>query len=93
MKKLKDIIDCDFDVEITGINEDSRDIKSGYLFVATKGFNVDHFDYIGAAIENGAVALVTDREYDTDLPVVIVDDINSTYLELCKKFYDVKYIT
>ena len=90
MKKLKDIIDCDFDVEITGINEDSRDIKPGYLFVATKGFNVDHFDYIDSAIENGAVALVTDREYDTDLPVVIVDDINSTYLELCKKFYDVK---
>ena len=90
MKKLKDIIECNFDVEIKGINEDSRDIEPGYLFVATKGFNVDHFDYIDAAIKNGAVALVTDREYNTDLPVVIVEDINSTYLELCKKFYDVK---
>ena len=90
MKRLKDIIDCDFDVEIIGINEDSRDIKPGYLFVATKGFNVDHYDYIDAAIEKGAVALITDREYDTKLPVVIVDDINNTYLELCKKFYDVK---
>ena len=62
MKKLNEIISCDFDTLISGISDDSRDIREGYLFVATKGFNVDHFDYIDKAILNGSVAVVRDRE-------------------------------
>lgn len=89
MKKLKDIIECDFDVEITGINDDSREIKPGYLFVATKGFNVDHFDYIDKAIENGAVAVISDRNIDVNVPVVLANNINDIYPELCRRFYDV----
>ena len=77
MKKLNEIIDCDLDTLIYGISDDSRDICEGYLFVATRGFNVDYFDYIDKAIENGAVAVICDREIDFDIPHVIVKkDIN-----------------
>lgn len=90
MKKLNEIIDCDLDTLIYGISDDSRDICEGYLFVATRGFNVDHFDYIDKAIENGAVAVICDREIDFDIPHVIVKkDINKLYPELCEKFYGV----
>ena len=51
MKKIKDLIDCSYDIEITGITDDSRLVEKGYLFVATKGFNVDHYDYIDDAIK------------------------------------------
>ena len=53
MKKLRDLIDYDLDLNITGITDDSRLVKDGFLFVATKGYNVDHFDYIDDAIKNG----------------------------------------
>lgn len=88
--KLTKIIDCDYDVDITGIAEDSRNVKPGYLFVATKGFNVDHFDYIEAAISAGAVAVVCDRKAEFSVPTIVVGDINEALIDCCEKFYDVK---
>ena len=46
------------DIEITSIECDSRKVSQGSLFVAIKGFDVDGHDYISAAIDNGAVAIV-----------------------------------
>lgn len=89
MKKLSELIDCSFDVDIYGIADDSRAVEDGFLFVATKGFNVDHFNYINDAISNGAVAIVVDREVDVNVPVVIVQNIDEVFSNLCQKFYDV----
>ena len=49
------------DLEITGVHADSRQVKEGSLFVAVKGINVDGHDFIGKAIEQGAVAIVMDN--------------------------------
>ena len=87
--KICDLLDCNFDIDILGIADDSREVKNGYLFVATKGFNVDHFDYIDDAINNGASCIIVNREVDIKIPYIIVDDINDKYIELCSKFYDV----
>lgn len=87
--KVCDLIECSYDFDILGIADDSRDVKEGYLFVATKGYNVDHFDYIDDAIKNGAVFVITDRQVDIDIPYIIVDNINNFYVELCSKFYNV----
>ena len=84
--KLNELIKTDLNIDIKGIADDSRLVEDGYIFVATKGYNVDHFDYIKDAIENGAVFLVTDREIDFDFPHIIVDNIDSYYKELCLKF-------
>ena len=89
MKKLKNLIDTNYDIDIYGVCEDSRSVKKGYIFVATKGYNVDHFDYINDAISNGAVFLVVDREIDIVFPHIVVDNIHSFYIELCRKFYDI----
>ena len=50
------------DIPITGISIDSRAVKPGHLFVAMKGGSVDGHDYIPKAIENGAAAVVGERE-------------------------------
>ena len=88
MKKIKDLIKCDYDIDIKGITDDSRLVKDGYLFVATKGYNVDHYDYIDMAIENGCSFIVSDRKIK-NFPHKVVDNINKEYRELCKKYYDV----
>ncbi len=46
------------DVEITGVNIDSRRIDKGHLFVAVKGTQTDGHKFISAAIEKGAVAVL-----------------------------------
>lgn len=47
--------------EITGIEFDSRKVAPGYLFVATRGTAADGHDFIAAAIEKGAVAVVCEQ--------------------------------
>lgn len=89
MKKLNEIIGGNLEVEVAGITDDSRNVKAGYIFVATKGFNVDHYDYIDAAIENGCIFVIADRKVDADIPYLVVDNINEYYTECCKRFYDV----
>jgi len=49
------------DVEITGMEIDSRQIKTGSLFVAMRGTQADGHDFIGKAIENGAAAIVCEH--------------------------------
>ena len=44
----------DAEVDIMGVNIDSRRIKEGHLFVAMKGTQVDGHKYIPKAIELGA---------------------------------------
>ena len=87
--KINELFDTELNFAITGIVDDSRDVKDGYLFVATKGFNVDHYDYIDMAIRNGAVCVVADREVDCSVPVFYVEDINNYYVLLCKKFNNI----
>ncbi len=88
MKNIKDLLDVDYDIEVKGITDDSRDVREGFIFVATKGFNVDHFDFIDKAIENGCVFLVVDREISMDFPHIIVENIDKAYQKLCIKYYD-----
>lgn len=86
--KINDLIECKYNTLIKGITDDSRLVKNEYLFVATKGYNVDHYDYIEKAIENGCSFVICDREINYDIPHLIVEDINNLYFELCQKFYD-----
>ncbi|OFO83994.1 UDP-N-acetylmuramoyl-L-alanyl-D-glutamate--2,6-diaminopimelate ligase [Prevotella sp. HMSC077E09] len=63
------------DVEITGVNIDSRRIKTGHLFVAMKGTQVDGHQFIGKAIELGAISVLCE-----DLPEVLQEGI--TYIQV-----------
>ena len=56
-------IEGNAEAEITGVNIDSRRIKSGHLFVAIKGTQTDGHVFIPKAIELGAVAILCE-----DLP-------------------------
>ena len=51
------------DVVINKVSTDSRDCKDA-LFVALKGERFDGHDYIGKAVENGAIAIVSSKVLD-----------------------------
>jgi UDP-N-acetylmuramoyl-L-alanyl-D-glutamate--2,6-diaminopimelate ligase len=59
-ESVTNVYDPQGDPEIYGIEYDSRRIRPGYLFVAIRGDRTDGNRYIDAAVENGAVAVVTD---------------------------------
>ncbi len=53
------------DLEINKIEIDSRKIEKGDVFFALTGLGADGHNYIQKAIENGASAVVAERECDT----------------------------
>lgn len=53
-----------------GVEFDSRKVSEGDLFLALKGARVDGHDFVGTALEQGAVAAITTR--DVGAPAVIV---------------------
>lgn len=51
-------------IALKGIAYDSRQVERGFLFVAIKGFKADGHEYIKQAVEQGAAAVVVEREVD-----------------------------
>ncbi|MBQ1751081.1 MAG: UDP-N-acetylmuramoyl-tripeptide--D-alanyl-D-alanine ligase, partial [Bacteroidales bacterium] len=67
----------------SGVNTDSRTIRSGELFFALKGENFDGNSYALKALEAGAVAaVVNDTLEDEDPRLIKVPDSLSTLKEL-----------
>ena len=89
MKKLKEIINCDFDTEINGVKINSKEIESGDLFVCTMGVTADRHDFIDDAINRGAAAIVVSKDVNEQrVPIVKVEDTNKALPKICRAFYD-----
>ncbi len=77
------------DVPITGISIDSRAVQPGHLFVAMKGGAADGQTYIPKAIENGAAAVVGEREMTgLAIPYVRLDDSRRALTWIAAAFHD-----
>lgn len=71
LKNVKvEIVKGNKDLNITGVNIDSRLIEASHLFVAVRGTQADGHAYIEKAIEKGATAIVCEN-----LPEVLKDDV------------------
>ncbi|WKV09383.1 UDP-N-acetylmuramoyl-L-alanyl-D-glutamate--2,6-diaminopimelate ligase [Thermoanaerobacterium sp. CMT5567-10] len=90
---LKDIeytiVKGNVDVDIRGICYDSRNSKDGSMFVAIKGFKSDGADYIGDAIERGAVAVLVDGEIsiDKDITLIKVENTRKSLAKIASNYY------
>ena len=76
---------------IAGIAHDSRAVKPGFVFVALRGTHVDGHDYVARAIENGAAAVVVDRDHRScggAATTVVVDDTRLALSRLAGAFYE-----
>ncbi|MCK5639288.1 MAG: UDP-N-acetylmuramoyl-tripeptide--D-alanyl-D-alanine ligase [Gammaproteobacteria bacterium] len=62
------------DSEFLGVSTDSRTIEAGMLFIALKGPNHDGHQHIASVAKSGAAAVLVEREVETDLPQLIVED-------------------
>lgn len=70
----------DTDIDITGVNIDSRKIDVGHIFVAIKGTQVDGHCFINKAIESGAKAILLE-----DIPSELKDGITYIQVESTEK--------
>lgn len=91
LENLKyEILQGSLDIEINSIEEDSRKLVKGSLFIAIKGYTVDGHDFIEKAIENGASAIVVtkDIEVNKEITLVKVEDDKEALALIAANFYD-----
>jgi len=94
MNKLSSIakffrVDCQAEIDILGISDDSRNIKSGYLFVALPGINSHGISFVNDAISNGAVCILSDQPQsnNTDIPYIFYKDLKQKITQFLFKFH------
>ncbi len=79
LKNIKPIdVVGDVEVEITGVNIDSRQIEPGHLFVAMKGTQVDGHKFISKAIALGAKAILCEDMPDDRTEGITYIKVEST---------------
>ncbi len=98
MKKLKDILSHisykkiigDSNIEVTGIQYDSRKIKLGDTFVAIKGTLADGHQFVHKAVDAGAKIIVAEKsfEFAKEITQIIVADTHQALAELSAAYYD-----
>ncbi len=98
MRKLTEIlINCDvlsskgnMNVAIDQIIFDSRKAKSGSLFVAVKGTQVDGHSFISNVIEQGCKTILSEVEIEvpSDVTLVVVKDTSFVLGVTASNFYD-----
>jgi len=76
-----------YDVEITGLSCNSKEVKPGDLFFAINGYTDNGGAYAYEAVEHGAVAVVTNQMLNIQTAQVIVSDVRESMSLISKKFY------
>lgn len=75
-------------MEISNIEMDSRRVTEGSLFVCINGFTVDGHDFIEQAIENGASAVLAERDVESSVPLIRIADSSRAIAVIAAKFYE-----
>ena len=76
-------------IEISGLVDDSREVKPGDLFVAVPGHNTDGRKYISEASSLGAAAILTSPGEDlhANIPIVLSSNLRSDLSAAADRFY------
>ena len=78
------------DVEITGVDIDSRRVEQGHLFVAMRGTQVDGHTFIAKAVAQGAAAILCEdmpEETAEGVTYVQVESTEDVVGEVATTFY------
>lgn len=74
------------DIEVLDVAQDSRLVKEGTLFVCVKGAAFDGHSVAAQMLENGAAAVVVERDLGLDRQI-IVKDSRAVFSPICANFF------
>jgi len=55
-------------VAVSDVTHDSRQVREGCLFVAVRGLKIEGTQFVGQALERGAVGVISEQERPEDFP-------------------------
>lgn len=72
--KLKELLpEINSEITVKGITCDSREVKEGYAFICINGIDADGHNFAKKAIENGAIAVICERDLSLENQFIIKD--------------------
>ena len=74
--------------EITGISDDSREVKKDYLFAALRGESFDGHDFYKEALNSGASVLLIEKELSDDIPYILVPNTRKAFSRIASNYYE-----
>ena len=77
---------------VTAVSTDTRTISNGALFIPLKGASFDGHKFIDVAVENGAVAVISQEEVNTTVPVIMVEDTHKALGDLARYYRSIHKI-
>ena len=87
--RLRDLAAVDSDSEVTGFAIDHRKVTRGSVFGAFKGAVFNGEDFIGQAVERGAIAVVAGPDAPAPkVPLLADPEPRRLFAELAAKFYE-----
>lgn len=86
------IITGELNKDITGLEDNSKNVKKDNLFFAIKGTKLNGISFIDEAIKNGAIAIITEEEVElkseyVDVTIIKVDSVRKVLGLIAKNFY------
>ncbi len=75
-------------IEINDVQKDSNCLTKGSLFICVVGKDFDGHNYVKQAENYGAVAVICEKELDTNLTQIIVKDSRKVMSQIASKFYN-----
>ncbi|MBU4199082.1 MAG: UDP-N-acetylmuramoyl-L-alanyl-D-glutamate--2,6-diaminopimelate ligase [Verrucomicrobia bacterium] len=91
MERIQTVsVNGSIDVDVKGITHDSRHVKAGFIFCALPGQREDGNRYVQDAIDQGAIAIVSDRATTVSRGQVVsiqVDDPRETVAAMACAYY------
>ena len=75
------------ETEISGIAIDDREDLCGKVFICLKGNKADGHDHMTNAVRKGAVAVVSEKEAELPVPLILVEDTRRTLALLSGNYY------
>lgn len=74
-------------VDVLSIEYDSRKVKPGSMFCCIVGLLFDGHTFAEAAVQNGAAALLVERELPLHVPQIVVKNARKAMAEMAAAFY------
>ncbi|MBY0120796.1 UDP-N-acetylmuramoyl-L-alanyl-D-glutamate--2,6-diaminopimelate ligase [Bacillus sp. S/N-304-OC-R1] len=74
--------------DISSIENDSRYVQKGSLFICIKGYTVDGHDFALSAVKKGAAAVISEKEMNLPVPVIVVRNSRRAMALLADSFFE-----
>lgn len=84
-----ELLEChaELEMDICGLNADSRRVGAGEAFVAVTGFAADGHKFISAAVKNGATVVICERAPSAEIPYVVVKSTRQALARAAANWY------